>query len=211
MKLLQITAALAACTAVGGCSIFGGRATNGQGAELLDTSPGIDVSRLDDATGEADFQSAFQYVRGQEATTTMPNSGSADYLGGFGADVTGDIAGFMTGAVNMTVESFNTGVVSGTVDEIALYNADGSQNRTFAGEVFLNGTVTGTDLAANGTDNIRDNSTGLESDAPLRFNGDFRNLKNEGRASAMTGTTTGSGTGGFDFALDNGKFYAIEQ
>ena len=110
MKLLQITAALAACTAVGGCSIFGGRATNGQGAELLDTSPGIDVSRLDDATGEADFQSAFQYVRGQEATTTMPNSGSADYLGGFGADVTGDIAGFMTGAVNMTVESFNTDV-----------------------------------------------------------------------------------------------------
>ncbi|MEC7761260.1 MAG: hypothetical protein VX874_05010 [Pseudomonadota bacterium] len=211
MRHYQMITALAVCTAVGGCSVFGGKATNGRGAELIDTSPGINVSRLDDPTGEADFQAAFQYVQGQDATTTMPRNGTASYTGGFGADATGDIAGFMTGAVNLTVDDFNTGAVSGTVDEMALYNADGTQNRTFAGAVFLNGAVSGTGLAANGTDNIRDNSTGLESDATLMFNGNFRNLEREGRASAITGITTGSGSGAFDYNLDNGKFYAVEQ
>lgn len=210
MKHYQIFAALAACVALGGCGLFG-RATNGQGSDLLDSSPGIDVSRLDDPTGEADYQAAFQYVQSQDVTTNMPNSGSASFLGGFGADATGDVAGFMTGAVNMTVANLNNGAVTGTVDNMALYNADGSENRTFSGEVFLNGSVSGATLTAAGTDNIRDNATSRETDTTLNFNGTFRDMSRQGRASAVTGTTTGSATGGFDFALDNGTFYMVEQ
>ncbi|MAM60034.1 hypothetical protein [Maritimibacter sp. UBA3975] len=211
MNILQITAALAACTAMSGCAIFGGQAISGQGAELLDSSPGVDVSRLDDPAGEADFQAAYQFIQGQDATTNMPNSGSATYLGGFGADATGDVNGFMTGALSMTVNNLNNGTVTGTADEFALYNGDGSLNRDFSGEVFLNGGVTGTAITAAGTDNIRDNSTGQESDATLTLNGAFRDVTRQGRASAATGTATGSGTGGFDFALSDGKFFLVGQ
>lgn len=208
MKHLQIVAALAACVAVSGCSVFG-KATGGKGAELLDSSPGIDVSRLDDPAGEADFLAAYQYVRGQDATTNMPNSGDASFLGGFGADVSGDIDGFMTGAVSMEVANLNNGALTGTADQFALYNDDGSLNRSFSGVVFLDGNVSGTTLAAAGTDNIRDNATSQQSDVTLNFNGAFRDL--QGRASAATGTTTGGGSGGFDFAIDDGKFYLVEQ
>lgn len=211
MKLLRISAALAACVAVSGCAIFGGKPISGKGAALIDSSPGVDVSRLDDPQGEADFQTAFQYVQGQNATTNMPSSGSASYLGGFGADASGDIDGFMTGALSMTVTNLNNGAVSDTADEFALYNADGSRNRTFSGVILMDGNVAGTGLTATGNDNLRDNATGLETDATLALDGAFRDISRQGRASAATGTATGSGTGGFSFALDDGKFFLVEQ
>lgn len=207
MRIFHAAAILAALSALPGCA---SRALSGSDASDIDSSPGIDVSRLD-VEGKADFLAAYQFVLGQDATTNMPNSGSADFLGGFGADVAGDIDGFMTGSVELSIDDLDNGTVTGSLDELALYNTDGTLNRDFAGEIFLNGVVNDTAISAAGVDNVRDNTTNLETDVAATLNGVFRDLSGEGRASAATGTVDGDGRGDFDFVMSDGLFYAVEQ
>ncbi|MBV7408099.1 hypothetical protein [Maritimibacter sp. DP1N21-5] len=198
MKPVFPMAAMAAVLALGACA---NNPLNGKDAALVDSSPGVDTSRLT-PEGEADFLLAYQYVSTANPTTIMPNSGSARYVGGLGGDVTGDVSGFMTGALNMTVANLNNGNVSGFADSFALYNDDGTKAQDLSGTIALSGNVTGNALNATGAGAL--GHAGGSSAVNTGLAGTFRNL--DGRASAVTGTATTTG----GITMGDGHFYLVE-
>lgn len=204
MKHTLPLAAIVGAIALSGCSnlnLFGG----GKADNLIDTSPGINTSKLD-PRGEADYLLAFQSVRAADVTTRMP-SGSARYLGGLGGEVTGGLDGFMTGAVDATVHDLGNGRITGSVTEMALHDAAGERLRDFDGALTMQGAVSGSSLTSTATGAIADGSS--SSNVTLNLAGDFRSL--DGAASAATGTVTGSGTGATAFTMGDGSFYLVEN
>jgi len=203
MKQIFLIPAMAGLLAVSACSES---ALRGKDAALIDSSPGVNTGRLT-PEGEADFLLAYQYVRAADVTTNMPTSGGASYIGGMGADATGGVNGFMTGALDVTVHDLNNGSITGSVTEMAVYDDAGKKTRDFDGALSMTGAVTGNTLATNATGAIADG--GGSSNVTVNMNGTFRSV--DGPASGATGTVTGGGTGGTTFTLSDGKFYLVEN
>lgn len=204
MDRLMTLAAVAAVLAVSGCD---NTPLTGKDAALIDASPGVDTGKVD-ADGEADFLLAYQYVRAAPVTTSMPNSGSANYIGGMGTDVSGGINGFMTGAIDATVTNLNNGSASAVVDNFALYDDSGTKTKDLGGAAVLTGSVSGNTLAMSTTGGeIVDGAN--KSNVSMDMNGTFRDITD--RASAVTGTVTTEGTGGFRINRTTGKFYLVEN
>lgn len=178
----------------------------GRQASLTDTSPGINTSKIT-PEGEADFLLAYQYVRGANVTQNMPNRGTASFVGGLGADVSGDVDGYVTGAIDVRVTNLNNGLVAGTISDMAVYDVTGEKTQDLNGGLVVTGNVSGNTIDTSAAGVV---TKGLQtSTVSLDLDGTFRSL--DGRASAATGTVTGGGTGGFDFTLDDGKFYLVED
>lgn len=204
MERLLTQAAVAAVMAVAGCA---NAPLTSKDAALIDASPGVDTGKVD-ADGEADFLLAYQYVRSAPVTTSMPNSGSARYIGGMGTDVSGGINGFMTGAIDATVTNLNNGSASAVVDNFALYDDGGNKTKDLGGAAILTGAVSGNTLAmSTTTGQIVDGAN--TSTVSMNMNGTFRDITD--RASAVTGSVTTSGTGGFTINPTTGKFYLVEN
>lgn len=204
MDRFSTLAALAAFMVITGCS---DAPLTSKDAALIDASPGVDTGKID-AEGEADFLLAYQYVRSAPVTSSMPNSGTARYIGGMGTHVSGGIDGFMTGAIDATVTNLNNGSASAVVDNFALYDDAGTKTKDLGGAAILTGAVSGNTIAmSTTTGQIVDGAS--SSTVSMNMNGTFRDITDS--ASAVTGTVTTSGTGGFTINPTTGKFYLVEN
>ncbi|WP_298500638.1 hypothetical protein [uncultured Maritimibacter sp.] len=199
MKPILIMAAVTAALALGACSK---NPLKGKDAALLDASPGINTERLD-AEGKADFLLAYQYVQSSKVTTIMPGSGSARYVGGMGGDVSGDVDGFMTGALEMTVANLNDGTISGFADNFALYDEDGSKKEDLSGTITMTGNVVGNGFSTTGAGTL--SHSGGSSAVNSDLDGTFRNV--DGKASGVSGVATTTG----GITMDDGRFYLVEN
>lgn len=206
----RLPAVLGFCAlALSGCADFNLFGFGGSGNDA--SVPGIDTSDLT-RTVESEFVLATQAAHAAEEMTEAPTSGTASYTGAMGARTSGDIEGFLSGTLDMALVNFENGNMVGELQDMALYGADGTLDRSFTGALNVDGDVATNatvDLAATGT--IVDVSTGTpeESTLALDLEGALRDDRTEG--DTIAGSVTGGGTGDFDFTLIDGRFYLFED
>ena len=156
---------------------------------------------------EAQDTQGFLDSRPATAIAAMPTTGTANYTGRVAADLTGGSNGSILGDVRLET-NYSSSVVTGKIKNINMYNDSLEPQQVMDGELELNGNVVDNKMVVGGKGYLVrvDNGFSNGADANVLMQGQFRT--NTAPADTVTGTITGSATGGFDFTLKNGVFYA---
>lgn len=190
--MTRITTSLFALAALSACAV---------GGSEFDSSPTVSATDVESAFAEADAIS-------RAPLTTFGNlpTGSVNYRGKLGADVSGDANGSILGDLDMNV-SFADNTVGGDVTNINLIDPDGTPNQRFEGHLLLEGVETDGQIDSFASGNLTgEDVRGDRVDTQMLLILDGQVRDDFGRGDAVYGSASGQAEGEFNMDVD-GVFY----
>lgn len=194
--MIRITTSLCALLAISACTIE---------SSEFDRSPTVTSAGVQSAFAEAD-------AIGRAPETSFGNlpTGSVNYTGKLGAEVSGDANGSILGDLDMNV-GFASNTVRGDVSNINLIDPDGTPNQRFEGRLLLDGVETAGQIDAFASGDLTGIDVGgnlVDTQMLLILDGQIRD--DFGRGDAVFGTASGQAQGDFDLDVD-GVFYGVRD
>lgn len=191
-QMTRITTSLFALAALSACAV---------GESRFDSSPTVSATDVESAFAEADAIS-------RAPLTTLGNlpTGSVNYRGKLGADVSGDANGSILGDLDMNV-SFADNTVGGDVTNINLIDPDGTPNQRFEGRLLLDGVETDGQIDSFASGNLTgEDVRGDRVDTQMLLILDGQVRDDFGRGDAVYGSASGKAEGDFNMDVE-GVFY----
>ena len=139
------------------------------------------------------------------STQDLP-TGSVNYQGKLGADVSGDANGSILGDLSMDV-NFGTNNVTGDVTNINLIDTAGRPDQRFGGQLDIEGAESGGRIdgfAFGDLEAVTSNGSAVETNVLLTLDGDI--YSDIGDGDAVFGSARGDAIGEIDFNID-GVFF----
>lgn len=169
--------------------------------------PSIDADGVEDAR-----QVGIRFSKlATTAPADLPSSGSAQFIGGIGSQITGDFDGRMVADMIMTVD-FDRDVIDGDISNINITDREGEPTQRLGGTLDIDGVHNRGSLnaRANGTLRIRDtrDQPGL-TEMIIVLDGDMRTMDDD--ADAVAGDLAGGLAGDVTLRVFDGYFYGARR
>ncbi len=196
--MVRITASLFTLIAMSACTI----SDSGSG---FDNDPTVSAAEVQEAFAEAD-------AIGRAPQTSFGDlpTGSVNYAGKLGAEVSGDANGSILGDLNMNV-GFASNTVRGDVSNINLIDRDGTPNQRFDGRLLVDGVETAGQIDAFASGDLTGvDVSGDRVDTQMLLILDGQVRDDFGRGDAVFGTASGQAQGEFDLDVE-GVFYGVRD
>jgi len=193
--MFRITFGLLAAATLSACTVSAGTDT------VRSNAPTVSRTDVTDALDNAAIASTLP----QTTFGNLP-TGSVNYTGKLGADVSGDANGSILGDLSMNV-GFSSNTVRGDVDNINLIDSDGTPNQRLDGRLLIDGVETAGQLdafASGDLSGVDVNGNRVDTQMLLILDGQVRD--DFGRGDAVYGTASGQAEGDFDLDVE-GVFY----